>query len=456
MMVILTFVYNDYLSSSNYKSLQKSCKTVADYSETVIEYSNQPIGIDVTRSIFFTSKSLAEVSDLDIFVTGTDGEIVICTCDEWAKNSVCAHTKSKISGKFLARVEKGDISELSNLGIYGKPHFVSATKIEQEGKCIGFVVASMPISVSYKLVQTVMKYYLISAIIPIIVMFFAIYAITYRLTKPMKQMSEAARAMARGDFSRRIPVKSDDEIGQLAISFNQMTNSLVQLEGMRRSFVANVSHELKTPMTTIGGFIDGIIDGTIEPEKQSYYLGIVSNEVKRLSRLVETMLHLAKLESGEFSLKPEEFNFRELLLNIVLSQEQRIEQKSININGLEETQDIMINADKDLLHQAIYNLVDNAVKFSDEGGSIDFILTTDRRNLIFRITNSGKGIPSESLPFVFERFYKVDKSRSANKTGTGLGLYIVKTIIKNHGGNITVTSRENDKTSFEIILPLTK
>lgn len=112
---------------------------------------------------------------------------------------------------------------------------------------------------------------------------------TYRLTKPLKQMSEAARAMAKGDFSKRIPVTSDDEIGELAVSFNQMTNSLVQLEGMRKSFVANVSHELKTPMTTIGGFIDGILDGTIEPDKQKYYLQIVSDEVKRLSRLVQSI-----------------------------------------------------------------------------------------------------------------------------------------------------------------------
>ena len=144
-----------------------------------------------------------------------------------------------------------------------------------------------------------------------------------------------ASMAAKGDFSKRIPVTSDDEIGELAVSFNQMTNSLVQLEGMRKSFVANVSHELKTPMTTIGGFIDGILDGTIEPEKQSYYLQIVSDEVRRLSRLVQSMLSMAKLESGEFVLKPELFDFRELLCTIVISQEQRIEAEKIEITGLD-------------------------------------------------------------------------------------------------------------------------
>lgn len=456
MMVILTFVYNDYLLSNTYKSLKKTCQTVSDYSETVIEYGKQPTGVDVSRSIYFTAKSLADVSDYDVFITDKNGRIMICICDEWGQKGTCIHCDSKISDKFIKKANGGDVAELNNLGIYGKPQYAGASAIYNGDERIGYVIASAPMSASYKLIQTVIKYYIISAAIPIIVMFFAIYAITYRLTKPMKQMSEAAYAMARGDFSRRIPVKSDDEIGQLAVSFNQMTNALAQLEGMRRSFVANVSHELKTPMTTIGGFIDGMLDGTIEPEKQSYYLNIVSGEVKRLSRIVETMLHLAKLESGEFVLKYEEFNFRELLIDVVLSQEQRIEQKSININGLEETQQVTLNADKDLLHQAIYNLVDNAVKFTPEGGSIDFALTSDRHSLLFRITNTGKGIPKESLPFIFERFYKVDKSRSANKTGTGLGLYIVKTIVKNHGGHINATSRENETTTFEIVLPLIK
>lgn len=456
MMVILTFVYNGYLADSNYKSLIKTCRTVADYSETVMKYGSQPNGMDAARSIYFTAESLADVSDFDVFLTDTQGVINVCTCTDWAKDGSCAHADRQITEDFIARASQKDIAELNTLGIYSDPHYVSATAVHSGDTVVGYVVATGPMSAIRALIRTIIKYYLLSAIVPIIVMFFALYAMTYRLTKPMKQMSEAARAMAQGDFSRRIPVTSDDEIGQLATSFNQMTNALVQLEGMRRSFVANVSHELKTPMTTIGGFIDGIIDGTIEPEKQSHYLNIVSQEVKRLSRLVQTMLDLAKLESGEFALKPEEFNFRELLLTVVLSQEQRIEQKEINISGLEETQDVEINADKDLIHQAVYNLVDNAVKFTEQGGTIRFSLTSDGRRLTFSVTNTGRGIPAESLPLVFERFYKVDKSRSANKTGTGLGLYIVKTIIKNHGGNISVSSRENESTTFEVVLPLAK
>ena len=239
----------------------------------------------------------------------------------------------------------------------------------------------------------------------------------------------------------------------LAFSFNLMTNSLVQLEGMRRSFVANVSHELKTPMTTIGGFIDGIIDGTIEEEKQSYYLGIVSEEVKRLSRLVQSMLSMAKLESGEYILKRETFDLRELIFTIVISQEQRIENKQINIVGLDTLESISVNADKDLIHQVIYNLVDNAVKFTPQNGKITFMLETVGKRISFMVTNTGKGIPENELQYVFERFYKVDKSRSANKNSTGLGLYIAKNIVSAHGGKITVSSKENVTTTFRVDLP---
>jgi len=284
-------------------------------------------------------------------------------------------------------------------------------------------------------------------------MFVSIYAMTYRITKPLKSMSEASKAMARGDFSRRIPVMSDDEIGELSMSFNMMTNNLAQLEGMRRSFVANVSHELKTPMTTIGGFIDGILDGTIDKEKQSYYLSIVSQEVKRLSRLVHSMLSMARLESGEFKLKPELFDLSGLLCTIVISQEQRIEKLNLNITGLDELQNVSVTADKDLIHQVIYNLVDNAIKFNKEGGEIRFSLTAEGKNAVLTVTNSGDGIPHTDMPFVFERFYKVDKSRSASKNSTGLGLYIVKTIVTAHGGSITVSGRENEFTSFRVSLP---
>lgn len=285
-------------------------------------------------------------------------------------------------------------------------------------------------------------------------MFFVEYFISYRFTKPLKLMSDAAKSMAKGDFSKRIPVMSDDEIGELAVSFNQMTNSLVQLEGTRRRFIANISHELKTPMTTIGGFIDGITDGTIPPEKQGYYLSLVSVEIKRLSRMVQSMLSLAKLESGEQKINKTEFDLADMLFNIIVSQEQRIAERSLKLEGLDAIDQIDINADYDLIYQVVYNLVDNAIKFTNEGGTISFSTAKFDNAVQFKIKNTGEGIAEKDLPFIFERFYKADKSRSAVKDSTGLGLHLAYTIISIHGGKTSVNSKPLEFTEFTFVLPI--
>ena len=168
----------------------------------------------------------------------------------------------------------------------------------------------------------------------------------------------------------RVPVTSADELGQLALSFNNMANSLSNSEGTRRSFIANVSHELKTPMTTIAGFIDGILDGTIPKEQEDKYLHIVSDEVKRLSRLVKSMLDLSRIDSGEMQLHPTNFDITNTIVTTLLTFEQKIDEKGIEIRGLEEARPQMVLGDQDLLHQVVYNLIENAVKFTNDGGAI--------------------------------------------------------------------------------------
>ncbi len=451
MMMIMVFVFSKNIADSNYATLNKTCTSVSDFVGVAVE---SPSSHNGEREIYFIMKNLADFSDIDIYFTDPTGTIRICACEKWGSDALCDHSGSILPSEFIERAKSGAFHEVSTLDLYRNPHYVAAKSIVIGEDSIGTVVAAAPMSATETLIKDTVKIYLLSAVIPLILMFFALYGITYRMAKPLRLMSEAAKAMAKGDFSRRIPVTSDDEIGELAVSFNQMTNSLTQLENMRKSFVANISHELKTPMTTIGGFIDGIIDGTIEPQKEKYYLEIVSDEVKRLSRMVQAMLNVSKLESGEFVLKTENFDFRELLINIVIGQEQRIERQSLDITGLDTIPNVTISADRDLIHQVVYNLVDNAIKFTDDGGNIDFALRLDSKRMVFSIKNTGKGIPQAELVNIFERFYKVDKSRSANKNSTGLGLYIVKTIVKTHGGSIKVSSRENEYTVFEVTLPL--
>ena len=267
-------------------------------------------------------------------------------------------------------------------------------------------------------------------------------------------MAEATKRYAAGDFSMRVHVDGRNEMADLAGAFNSMARDLASLESARRSFVANVSHELKTPMTTIGGFIDGILDGTIPPDKQSHYLQIVSDEVKRLSRLVVSMLNLSKIEAGKLSLNRAEFDICDMIFRTMLGFEQVIEQKQFSITGLENMESTIISGDRDMLTQVVYNLIDNAVKFTPEGGEIHFDVVHDMQKVYISIRNSGKGISSEEIDRVFDQFYKVDKSRSFDVKGAGLGLYIVKSIVEMHGGAIKASSVENQYTEFSFWLPL--
>jgi signal transduction histidine kinase len=239
---------------------------------------------------------------------------------------------------------------------------------------------------------------------------------------------------------------------ELIIEFNSMADSLEALENSRRNFVSSVSHEFKTPMTTIGGFINGILDGTIPPEKQNYYLEIVSSEVKRLSKMVNAMLNISRIETGNLTLNIDRFNVSNNLLNTFLTFEQLITEKNITVEGLEDLDELIVPADQSMLDQVIYNLVDNAVKFTNNNGTIKIETKQDSQSCCFSIRNTGAGIPPEHIKNIFDRFYKVDESRSSDTKSTGLGLHLVKSIIELHGGKVTVKSEENKFTEFTVKL----
>lgn len=438
------------MSKEKFDSLSISCDTMSSYVES--DYKNPYF----STTVFQMAQVMSRVGDNLILLTDKDGSVIACSCSDYSIDMVCEHSVNRISEKYINKTAVSDYEEIGRFdGMFNESQFIKGKKIVNDnGKQLGYVFAAAPASTLTSFYKDLYSIYAVSATIPIVVLFVILYLITYRWTKPLKLMSEASKAMANGDFSKRIPVMSNDEIGQLSSSFNQMTNSLVELENMRRNFIANVSHELRTPMTTIGGFIDGIIDGTIEKDKEEQYLTIVSSEVKRMTRLVEGMLNLSKLEAGEIKINPIQFDFKQLIIDVVLSQEQRIENKNLEIVGLDLLPKCIVRADKDLLHQVVYNLCDNAVKFTNDGGVVEFSLTADATHFEFLIKNTGVGIPKEDLPLIFERFYKGDKARSANKDSTGLGLNLVKTIIKIHGGTAFVKSIENEFTQFGIRLPI--
>ena len=281
----------------------------------------------------------------------------------------------------------------------------------------------------------------------------AIYGISYYSMKPLREICHAAKSFSRGKYNVRVKVRGNDELAELADSFNKMAIAIESKDEMQKNFLSSVSHDLKTPMTTIAGFIDGILDGAIPKDKQEYYLNIIKNDVKRLSRLVTSLLDISRLQSGERKFEFKQFNICELARQTVLSFENQIEDKNLNVEFDTDDFDMMAYGDTDAINQVVYNLCHNAIKFSKREGLYRVSIKYEGSDKIrFTIYNEGIGISSEELPFVFDRFYKSDKSRGLDKTGTGLGLFIAKTIVEAHSNEITVNSEYEKWCEFSFTL----
>lgn len=281
----------------------------------------------------------------------------------------------------------------------------------------------------------------------------AVYFISERVIAPLREISSAAKRFASGKFDTRVPVRGRDEVSELAVAFNNMAESLDNYDNMRNKFMSDVSHDLRSPMTSISGFIDGILDGVIPPEKHNYYLQIVSSEIKRLSRLVSTLLDLSRIQAGERKFNMTEFDVCEMARQILISFEQKINTKELEVEFDTQDDRISVNADEDAIYQVLYNLCDNAVKFSDNGGKLRIsICRVKGKKIRVEVYNEGAGIANEDINYVFERFYKSDKSRGLNKSGAGLGLFISKTIIEAHGQSIWVESEYGKNCCFGFTL----
>ena len=392
-------------------------------------------------------EDMAVYIGVDLTLTDSDGVALVCS-----EASPCSHTGRIFERSALERITEDGIYELSTFnGFYEEDSFIFAQKLDSNGKIYYFVS---------KLGYNMLPKYMLQLFITLFITAAAIlagsltiiYMSTKRLVTPIKEMTLAARRFGESDFTQKLHIADENELGYLANSLNEMASSLEEIEETRKTFISNVSHELKTPMTTIGGFVDGILDGTIPKEQHNHYLQIVSKEVNRLARLVRSMLNISKYESGELALSTENFDVLPIILQTLLNFEKRIDEKNIDIQGL-DVDAVRLNADPDLTQQVIYNLVENAVKFVDNGGYIRFEFTEDEDGMRrISIRNSGDGLKAKEISKVFERFYKTDESRGIDPGGVGLGLSIVSSIIKLHGGTIRVSSEPNSFTEFSFSL----
>ncbi|MEG0898084.1 MAG: HAMP domain-containing sensor histidine kinase [Oscillospiraceae bacterium] len=448
-MMLLLFAAQ-YFKDDKYELLVRNAQQASKITSVGISQIQTTYVID-DKLTLSTYRILGNAIGADMFLVDNNGKTILCTDSE-----NCNHTTYLIDKKILAKAAAGYYKEFGTLcNIYKTQHFTVAMPVKSmDGVILGTVFASADASSLTEFLMEIFKMFLLSAIAVLIISFIIIYFTTSRLIRPLREMVTATESFSRGDFTVRVHVEGYDEIDRLAMAFNNMASSLATLESTRRSFIANVSHELKTPMTTISGFIDGILDGTIPPEKHNHYLHIVSDEVKRLSRLVRSMLNIARIEAGEMSINPSGFDVNDLICRTVFIFEQAIETKNLEIKGL-DVDKIMVEGDNDLIHQVVYNLIENAVKFVNQDGYIEFIYDTNREGgkTYIGIKNSGEGFSKEEMPKLFDRFYKTDKSRSLDKNGVGLGLHIVRSIINLHNSDIMVKSVKGEYCEFGFDLP---
>lgn len=422
------------------------------------------------QSTMLIAGMMSAVSDsvnADVFMTDGGGRIILCkdmidpsftlqsleTCPIHAGYSIPPFVVQKTTRKgYVTMTQLGGPFSQEN----GKPAYcmVVGTPIVTSGGTLGYIYAVAHVHTGLmKYFRQIIKLFLAAALISFLLTFALAYLFAYSLTKPLQEMSRLTHQYAKGDFSERIEIHGNDELQDLARSLNQMAESLSILDESRKSFVANVSHELKTPMTTIGGFIDGILDGTIPQSQEKHYLQIVSKEVKRLARLVVTMLTLSKIEAGEEKLHLSDTDVQTLLFNALLSFETQIDEAGYQIEGLADLPPIKVMADPDLLFQVCYNLFDNAVKFTNPGGTIRVTAENKLDRVIIHISNTGSGLSEKEQKRIFERFYKVDQSRSEHVKGVGLGLNLAQNIVRLHGGDIYVDSEEGGFTTFSFWIP---
>ncbi len=446
---VFYYQMSNYALSAKQTELRTTVKSIAEQTELLRGSTSE----EFEQFYILSIARVAKEDAITVLVTDEDGIIQMSAAPDGTAYTLPGYM---IPPEVTSQVRtSGTYAAVGSLGVLtaASSYTVGTTVINETGEITALVFVSAQDPETAGVVRHSTQTLVLILLITLVVLLIISFIISQHVTRPLKVIAAAAKEFAAGNFDVRVPEDNRSyEIDELAVSFNNMARDLNQLEELTRGFISNVSHEFKTPMTTIGGFVDGMIDGTIPPDQHDKYLRIIAEETRRLSRMVNRMLDAAKIQSGELLLAPAPFDFSEMTSQIILSFEQKIEKKRLDV-ACELDDRLMVMGDRDHLYRVVYNLVDNAVKFINEGGRLTLRAHPEGTFCAFSISNTGAGISAEELPHVFDRFYKADRSRSLDKTGAGLGLYIVKNIINLHGGEISVRS-DDGETEFSFTLPL--
>ena len=450
LIVLLSFIILGGLSTAwSYRLTNSDKKEMmsSTLQETARYLVTQHIYNEVELNDLYLSMWLAytsRVSGFDLLLTDTDG--VVCACSE----RDLRHLDKTVPASALATIASGRsavaLSTLSQVyperrQVIGAPITVV---VNGETSVIAYLFVSSDSEAFRQAWRQYSGVFTVIAVNVMVLTFIISFVTTKKQAEPLKEMASVARRFAHGELSARVDeAERVDEIGQLAQAFNAMADSLEGSEMLRREFIANLSHELKTPMTVVAGFAEGILDGTIPQENEVRYLSIISSETRRLARLVKSMQEVTALQAADpGNILESSFDVSEVVRLTLLSLGGKIEMRLLDVSAELPEEPVVTKGDRDSMTQVIYNLIDNAIKFSDPGGVIGLQLWKQGGRAFVSVENRGETISEETLPHIFDRFHKADKSRSADRDGVGLGLYIVKTILHAHNEDIFVTSRD--------------
>jgi signal transduction histidine kinase len=354
----------------------------------------------------------------------------------------------------LDDINHGNITAKTNESdsFFNAPVITVGMPVIIQGNIVGAVFVHKLLSDLKPAMMDMYRQIIFAALIAFAVAVILIYFLAKSILKPLKKVTKATKQLAHGNFDVRISINSRDEIGELSDTFNSVAEDLGKYENTRRSFVANVSHELRSPLTSMQGLVQGILDGTIQKDQQENYLTVVLDETKRLNYLINDLLDLSQIESGKLAYEFKNIDINELIRRCLITFESKISAKNIEVEVDIKDEKQYVSADENRIKQVMTNLIDNAVKFTPQGGTIKIFTKESPASIFVNVNNSGGVIEPEDLPYVFERFYKADKSRTRTQEGTGLGLSIVKKILAGHGQNIWVKSTAQDGTTFTFTL----
>ncbi|MBR4098508.1 MAG: HAMP domain-containing histidine kinase [Clostridium sp.] len=445
-----------YILAEKREAMERNAADIASLTTT---YISSAWGGDIRGEAFQNSLFLiVRASDTYVILSDIQGNIIYA-CDGYnyytyenggVPNSIIRHALE--TGKYTGLTNLGGVFQ-DNRYVVARPYSreLGSTAIAQ-----GMVLVASNVGGIQEMWQSMVTIFFFTAVAVLMIAVVASSLFSSYQVRPLNEMAEAARKFGQGEFDVRVTGYEDrcDELGALADAFNSMANSLEKVESQRAEFIANVSHELKTPMTTISGFAEGILDGTIPPEREKEFLQVIVAETRRLSRLVRRMLDLSRLRAlTENITAQEQFDLTEVVSRVLVSLEGKITDRNLDVDLQMPDDPLMVWGDPDAVTQVCYNLLDNAAKFAAQGTDITVRITKKDGKAYTTVRNLGATIPAEELPVLFDRFHKADYSRSMDREGVGLGLYIVKTVLGNLKETITVTS-EDGVTEFTFTLTL--